>query len=309
MKNIIPIVFAVDDNYSPFLAVNIRSIIDNGDKNNFYKFYILIRSISEDNKKILSLFNSENCEVEFVDVNDKLKLIAHKLALRDYYTLTIYYRLFIPSIFHQYDKVLYLDCDMVAKGDIAKLYNIDLGDNIVGACREEVMTMVQAFGRYSEDCLGVDRKDYFNSGLLLINCKKYRELNIEGRFLELLNLYKFEVAPDQDYLNVLCKGKVKKINIGYNKAPINNKDFNEKDLNIIHYKLWYKPWLYSNILYEKYFWESAKKTPYYLKLLAMKNNYSKEQVVKDIMAYKNLVRLALNQANCSQNYLKCVAGC
>ena len=274
MKNIIPIVFAVDDNYSPFLAVNIRSIIDNGDKNNFYKFYILIRSISEDNKKILSLFNSENCEVEFVDVNDKLKLIAHKLALRDYYTLTIYYRLFIPSIFHQYDKVLYLDCDMVAKGDIAKLYNIDLGDNIVGACREEVMTMVQAFGRYSEDCLGVDRKDYFNSGLLLINCKKY-----------------------------------KKINIGYNKAPINNKDFNEKDLNIIHYKLWYKPWLYSNILYEKYFWESAKKTPYYLKLLAMKNNYSKEQVVKDIMAYKNLVRLALNQANCSQNYLKCVAGC
>lgn len=303
-KRIIPIVFSVDDNYAPFLAVNIRSILDNGSKDNFYKFFILITELNDININNLKSFSNDNCEIDFIDVNKKFNNIAHKLALRDYYTLTIYYRLFIPSIFNEYDKILYLDCDMVVKCDVAELFDYDLGDNIVGACREEVMTMVGAFGKYSEDCLGVDRNDYFNSGLLLINCIKYREMQVEKRFLDLLNFYKFEVAPDQDYLNVLCKDKVLKLSIGYNKAPVKNKDFNDKDLKIIHYKLWYKPWFYSDILYEKYFWQSAKKTPYFNLLKNIRENYSHENVVKDLLSYKNLVKLATTEARSAQNYLK-----
>lgn len=303
-KRIIPIVFSVDDNYAPFLAVNIRSIIDNGSKENYYKIFILITNLSEENRNKLNLFNLENCEINYVDVNEKMDLIAHKLALRDYFTLTIYYRLFIPSIFSEYDKILYLDCDMVARCDIAELFDYDLGDNLIGACREEVVSMVSAFGKYTEDCLGVSRNDYFNSGLLLINCKKYRELQIENKFLELLNYYKFEVAPDQDYLNVLCRDKVLKLSIGYNKTPVKNKDFSDKDIKIVHYKLWYKPWFYSDIMYEKYFWDSAKKTPYYDLIKSLRDNYSHDNVVKDLLAYKNLVKLATTEAKSAQNYLK-----
>lgn len=301
-NNILPIVFATDDNYAPFLSVCMRSIIDNGSKDNFYKFYVLITKLDDKNKEQLKIFEKENCTVEFVDVNERMNQITKKLVVRDYYTLAIFYRLFIPSLFPTYDKILYLDCDMVAVGDVKEMFDIELGDNIVGAVREEVMTEVDAFGRYSEDCLGVPRNDYFNSGLLMINCKEYKKQKVEQGFLDLLHKYTFEVAPDQDYLNILCKGKVKKFGIEWNKAPLKDVEFDENKLKIIHYKLWYKPWQYSDILYDKYFWEFAEKTTYYDQIKDMKKNYGYEKVVRDLMAYKNLVRLALSYADDGNNY-------
>ncbi len=304
-KKEMPLVFAVDDNYAPFLCVALRSIIDNASTDYYYKIYILNTGISESNKERITSIAEEltdDLSVEYVDVADRMDAIKDKTALRDYYTNAIYYRIFIPSLFPQYDKILYLDSDMVFLEDISKLYETDLGDNIFGAVHEEAMSFFDVFGTYAEEFLDVPRMEYFNSGLLLINTKEYIKSAVEQRFIDLMLRHKFEVAPDQDYLNVICKGRVKHLDIGWNKTPIPEKKFKDKDIKLIHYKLNFKPWHYDNVRYQDAFWKYAKKTPFYDDLLKMRNNYTQEEKDKDSIAFINLQKMAHRHTVGINNY-------
>lgn len=304
-----PLVFAVDDNYAPFLCVALRSIIDNASTDYYYRIYVLNTGISESNKKRITSIAEEltdDLSVEYVDVADRMDLIKDKTALRDYYTNAIYYRIFIPSLFPQYDKILYLDSDMVFLEDISKLYETDLGDNIFGAVHEEAMSFFDVFGTYAEEFLDVPRMEYFNSGLLLINTEEYIKSGVEQRFIDLMLRHKFEVAPDQDYLNVVCKGRVKHLDVGWNKTPIPGKRFKDKDVKLIHYKLNFKPWHYDNVRYQDAFWKYAKKTPFYDELLKMRNNYTQEEKDKDSIAFINLQKMAHRHTVGINNYKRLI---
>lgn len=306
-KKEIPIVYAVDDNYAPFLCVSLKSILDNMNKDYFLKVYILNTGISEKNKSRIIEIAEENCndvDVEYVDVADRMDSLKDKTHLRDYYTNAIYYRIFIPSLFPQYEKIIYIDCDIVLINDISKLYNVDLGDNIVAAVHEEAMSSFDCFGSYSEEFLGVPRMQYFNSGLLVINTAEYRKETIETKFINLMLSEKFEVAPDQDYLNVLLKDRVKLVDVGWNKTPIPGKKFPDKLISLIHYKLNFKPWHYKGVRYEEFFWKYAKETPFYDDLVAMRDSYSDKEKQSDEQAFVNLQKMALDYINSSNNYIK-----
>ena len=299
-KKEIPLVFAVDDNYAPFLCVALRSIIDNASTDYFYKVYVLNTGLcTENKKKIVSIAEelSEDLSVEYVNVAGRMDKLGGKTHLRDYYTNAIYYRIFIPSLFPQYDKILYIDCDVVFLEDVSKLYNEDLGNNIFAAVHEEAMSSFDSFGIYAEEFLDVPRMEYFNSGLLLINTKEYIKEEVERKFIELMLAHKFEVAPDQDYLNVVCKGRVKYLDVGWNKTPIPDKDFDDKAIKIIHYKLNFKPWHYNGVRYEEAFWEYAKKTPFYKDLLKMRAEYTQEEKDRDALAFINLQKTADKYTN------------
>lgn len=302
-KKEIPLVFALDDNYAPFLSVALKSILDNANSENFYSVYLLNTHLKEDIKAKLSEFNCESMKIQFVDVAMRMeKINKDKIHLRDYYTQAIYYRIFIPSIFPQYDKILYVDCDVVLLDDIANLYNLDPEDNIFIAVHEETMSHINLFGEYSERFLGVERNRYFNSGILLINCKAYKKANIEERFIALMHRQKFEVAPDQDYLNVLCKDKVKYAPIGWNKTPFPDLEFDEREVKLVHYKLNFKPWRYSNVKYGCYFWKYAKETPFYDELIKMFNDWSDLDKANDDNAFVALKKTAVKYTNNPCNY-------
>lgn len=283
-KRIIPIVFSVDDNYAPFLGVALKSILDNAKSNNYYKIYVLNTEISQNNIEKLNEYNCDIMEIKFVDVAERMSRISKdKIHLRDYYTKAIYYRIFIPNLFPQYEKILYLDCDVVLLADVANLYDVDLGDNIFAAIHEETMTVMDVFGKYSELFLGVQREKYFNSGVLLINSSEYRKAKIEEKFISIMHKYKFEVAPDQDYLNVLCKDRIKYCDIGWNKTPFPEEinPFDDSKLKLVHFKLNFKPWHYDGVRYEKFFWNYANATPFYNQLLEIKLTFTKAQEEKE----------------------------
>ena len=166
------------------------------------------------------------------------------------------------------------------------------------------MSSFECFGAYSEDFLGVPRFEYFNSGLLVINAIEWRKQNIESKFINLMLEHKFEVAPDQDYLNVLCKGKVELVDVGWNKTPIPNKEFDIEQVKLVHYKLNFKPWHYSGIKYEEYFWKYAKSTPFYDDLLRMRDDFSENDKINDANAFSNLQKMAFDYIKSEQNYKK-----
>ena len=75
--------------------------------------------------------------------------------LRDYYSKTTYYRLFIAEMFTEYTKAVYIDSDTIVQGDISEFFNTDIKDAYVGACHEQVMIQMDVFGNYVEKVIGV----------------------------------------------------------------------------------------------------------------------------------------------------------
>ena len=290
-RKTVPIFFAVDDNYAPYLTVALESLKDNASDKYFYDINILVEGLSERHKNIISGMQDDNIKITFCDVTEKVNSLCERLHLRDYYTRATYYRFFIPDMFPQYDKGLYLDCDIAITRDVAEMYITPLGNNLVGAMSEEVITDIDVFGTYSEVVLGVPRNKYFNAGILVMNLREMRKMRIEEVFASLLNVKTYSVAQDQDYLNVICHGRVKMLNLLWNKTPMPYSDPN-KIPYIAHYKINFKPWKYDGILYGDLFWKYAERTPFYTELLAAKNNYSDSDKKKDSDQYTALEALA-----------------
>lgn len=298
----VPVFFATDDNYAPFLAVTFKSILDNASKDFSYKFYVLTTNLSSSYEKRIKEFESEDVKIEFIFLKETIEKIKAKFHLRDYYSIETYYRFFIANMFPQYDKVLYCDCDVIVLGDIAELYNHNIDNYLVGACPEEVMTEVKIFGDYVEQALDVDCEKYFNAGVMLMNLDGFRKENIEEKFFDMLQKYTFRVTQDEDYLNVLCKGKVKLFHLGWNKTAFKNEKFNDKDLKLIHYKIHWKPWHYDGVLYENHFWDYAKQTSFYEEILNKKLTYTDEEKRRDAIAYERLKQMAIDDAKDPNNY-------
>lgn len=298
-KQVLPIFFAVDDGYMPFLAVTLQSLVDNSSAEYYYLIKILYTNISEVSKEKIKKYERENVNIEFVDLNYYIGTIKNKLYTRDYYSKTTYFRLFIPNLYPQYDKALYLDCDIVLLRDVAELFNIDIGDNLVGGAPDDVIQTYEVFQEYVEKVVGVaDYINYFNAGVLLMNLDELRKYNFQEKFLYSLDKIKFSVAQDQDYLNRLCKGRVKIIDKTWNRMPISNTEVDEKDLKLIHYNLAFKPWHFEDILYKEYFWKYAQKTEFFDEILRKKENYSDEEKFNDREKDKMLRELAQKESDC-----------
>ena len=120
-KSEVPIFFAVDDNYIPFLGVALKSLIENSSKEYKYQIKVLYTNVTKTNMEKIKKYESDGVNIEFVDLNSKIKEISHKLYTRDYFSNTTYYRLLIPDLYPEYDKAIYLDSDIDVLKDITKL--------------------------------------------------------------------------------------------------------------------------------------------------------------------------------------------
>lgn len=295
----IKVVFATDDKYIPFLAVAIESLVDNSSKDNYYSIKILHTDVSKENKKKIEKYETENVSIEFVDLNYYIEKVKDKLYTRDYYTNTTYFRLFLPELYPQYNKVLYLDSDIVILDDIAKLYNINMGDNLVAAAPDDIIQSNKVFQDYVEKVVGVsDYKHYFNAGVLLMNLDQLRKFKFQEKFLYLLSTIKFSVAQDQDYLNRLCKGRVKLLSVAWDRMPIPNDKIKTEDIKILHFNFACKPWHFEDVLFKEFFWEYAKKTEFYEGILSIKDNYTEEERFRDRESEQRLRELAQKESDC-----------
>ena len=299
-RNTIPIFFTVDDGYIPFFAVVLESLIDNASKEYNYDIKVLYTKISDENqKRIKTKYESDIVNIEFVSLNSYLEKMQDKFYTRDYYSNATYYRLFIPDLYPQYDKAIYLDSDMTVIGDISKLYNIEMDDNLIAAVPDGAVQAIQPFQDYVETVVGMsDYNKYFNAGMLLMNLSELRKFKFQEKFLYLLETIKFTVAQDQDYLNRICKGRTIMLDSSWNTMPGGIIEEGSDKLNIIHYNLSYKPWHFDNIMYQDYFWRYAKMTEYYDDIIKIKEAYTDEQRNNDLLAGENLVKLTIKETAC-----------
>ena len=274
-KQIIPVVFATDENYVPYCGVAISSLIKNTSKSNKYEVSVLFDSLSSLSVYRLERLSTDNVSVSCLCIHE---YIANLKALEyNHLTIASAYRLVIPDVFPQYTKIIYLDSDIVVNADVAELYNTDIGTNILGAVR----------GYYKRDetdfmynhitkTLGINENSFFNAGILIVNTKEFKQNNVAQRCFDLLSERKDLYFMDQCALNIVCESKVHMLPNRWNhewlylfavnnpKLPRNREEFETcASPAIIHYDGVEKPWDYPQQFLADYFWSYARQTPFY----------------------------------------------
>ena len=303
-KGEIPIFFATDDNYLPFLSITLESLWENSSHEYDYVMYVLHSGIRQEYQDKIMRYNKTGFSISFVDVAGRLEEIKADLHMRDYYTATTYFRVFIASMFPQYDKAIYLDCDTVILGDIAELYHLDLGDNMLAGAPCEGVNSFDVYKRYVTEVDGLNPDYFFNAGVLLMNLKAFRAEGFYRQFADLLKKYKFSVIQDEDYLNVLCQDRVLRLPRSWNKSPVAPDYLPREELRIVHYLMTWKPWRYSDVPYQEYFWEYAERTEFYGQLKAMLDAATQDDVERDRLTEKNLKALAESEIARADGYFK-----
>ena len=300
----IPIFFACDEGFVKYTMVSMKSIMENADRSRKYHIYILHMGITEATQAKVLVMADEEFAIDFVDVTDKMKSIADKLPIRDYYSNTTYFRLFIPDMFPQYRKALYIDSDTIVVGNIAELYDHKLGKLYAGVCPDRVVAQTDILGDYVEKVLGVKRTRYFNAGVMLMNCSQFRENHLLDEFLEMLHVYLFVVAQDQDYLNLICKNQVLYMEPKWNAQVFGELACPEEEVGLFHFNMAAKPWHYEDCRLAEYFWKYAKMTVDYDAIKEGLANYTDEQRRNDSVSGEKLIRLAVSEINREDNYLR-----
>lgn len=288
----IHIFYACDDGFVKFTIVSLFSMMQNASRKHQYHIHVLHTNIEPATEQRMLAMADECFEISFDNVSGYLDQLCEKLPLRDYYSNTTYYRMFIADMFPEIDKAIYIDSDTVVQGDISELYGIDLKDYDVAACHEQAMVQEDVYGTYVEKCLGLDRNRFFNAGVLLINCRSFRENKILERFVKLLGVYDCRVTQDEDYLNILCADRVLFLPQTWNSEVFGEMLDAPENCNIIHYIMVAKPWHFADCRLGDVFWRYAEQTEVYGEIKAILESYTDEQREKDIESTKRLAELA-----------------
>ncbi|MEI0700187.1 glycosyltransferase family 8 protein [Brachyspira intermedia] len=261
------IFLTIDNNYAKYLAVTMASILYNLEKNKTINFFILDGGISEYNKiKINNLKKIKDFNIEYITV-DKSKFEKIVSSSQAHISSETNYRFIISSLKQNLDKCLFLDADLIIDRDITELYNTDIDDYYMAAVPDQAP--LDTFS-WTHKLNLPENYRYVNTGVILVNLKKWREDNIEAKLFE--NVFNYSdvlMFPDQDTLNITLNSKVKYLSHIYNAMPVQNyvlKEEQKEAFNnpvIIHWAGFMKPWRFIEANCSHYFWKYARMTDFY----------------------------------------------
>lgn len=287
-ENNVAIAVSCNEYYMPILGVMLYSLLENTTVE--YNYDILVmRNIPEFDstgalrytdmlKRMVGRYNNVN--IRFVDISG---LIGDKdFFVRGNFTPETYFRLFLPQILTNYEKILYMDADMIVCHDISELYSQDLAGNLLGAVRDPIISGSNKSPMYNKhgdmEKLGIRNiYDYFQAGVLLIDIQKISENGLCEKMIEYAATHDCDLV-DQDVLNLFCQGRVKfidnKWNVDVNTIAMKIVPYapaamwreykcNRENAYIYHFAGADKPWNDPGLDKADIFWNVARKTPFY----------------------------------------------
>jgi lipopolysaccharide biosynthesis glycosyltransferase len=220
-NNTISIVVASDNFFAVMIAALLKSIDINHTSGEHIDFYIIDDGIAAKSKEQLELIaDPSRITLRWFKSKEIIPADIHIPMDKSSFPVTVFLRIFIPYMVDQAaEKVIYLDVDTIVQDDISTLWNVDLGDFTIGAVQDYSKTVDCKWAgipNYKQLGLAGDTK-YFNSGVLLINPKKWREQAITSQVIDVLGKYREHVVmPDQYGLNVVFANKWKELDPKWN---------------------------------------------------------------------------------------------
>lgn len=288
----VPVVFAADDAYVPMLTTTIQSMLTNANPERHYDIIVLERDISEQNKQNITLFLDRypNTTIRFHDVSRAISAF-HLTTNNAHISVETYYRFIIQEALPFYTKILYLDCDLIVNGDIAELYDMNIGNTAIGAIRDidflGNLNMKNGERRgYADRILHMSNPyGYFQAGVLIMNLDRMREIHTVHEWLEIASRPDF-IYNDQDILNMECEGEVTYLDYAWNvmhdcagrvqgvfafaPASVYQEYLRSREApKIVHYAGFDKPWKNPWCDFGPLYWQYAQQTPFSPQMMAI----------------------------------------
>lgn len=221
------VVYSSSDSYSPIAGVSIMSLLHNNTDADEINIYLIDNNISDENKeRFKSIVDEYGRNIVFIPQPDLAKQTGVEIEVGRW-NISTFFRLFLCTILpDNIDRCIYLDCDTVVRHSLKEFWETDLGDKIVGAvddCRSD---------RYKIELGLTTDSTYTNNGVLLVDLKSWRKMNVEKDFLDFIIKHNGDITyVDQGVLNgVLAKKNlVKVLHTKYDAMTVFF-DFNFKDL-------------------------------------------------------------------------------
>ncbi len=313
-KPVVPIVLAADDGYAPMLGITINSIITRTTQNFHYDIIVLDSGLSPRRTAQISALvqNRPNIAIRFVTLPNFS--LGNAQFYRAQWSFATYNRLLLAEIL-PYDKIVYLDCDLVVQDDIAKLFKVEMGDKWLAGVPDFFVTA--EFRKGDEHDLGGYRSNlrkyyrdlleqepasdetFYQAGVLLFNLKALRASNATKQFLEVFYKKNPQFGVDQDILNTVCYKKIFPLNYRWNvvnhadnylnsvadqlsAAELQQIKAAREDIGCLHFTgAWLaKPFnsLVDFTAYSEVFWQEARQTPWYEECLSRAVTYDLNRV-------------------------------
>lgn len=265
------IVLICDENYVMPTEVMIQSICDSANRyGGIFEISVCTWKISPKSIQSLEQHSKENVRVQVVLVDpSNYEERMRKINQNSHVTPTALIKFELAQLFPTDKEVLYLDSDMIVKGNINEFFSVNLGDNLVAASYEYWKYLLKQY-QYTNDT--TVPAFYFNSGVMLLNLEAFRKENISEKLwqakFELFNENTFGkfALMDQDVFNEVCKGRILELPIRFNCNTRFTHDVSVSDINkvfhtdyqevteikrdaiILHYVgKEDKPWRYANV--------------------------------------------------------------
>lgn len=267
------IVLATDDNFVQHCCVAITSILKH---NRNVILYIFTEGLTETNENLIrEHVESLSGKITFCIID---KSITKRFPMPPegglHISIATYYRLFSASVLPgNIEKVIYMDCDMIVRGSLEELWNLNIDNKALGAVYQQISV---SQGK-DKKRLGIEQEyGYFNAGLLLLNLKYWRENNVTDRLFSFIqNSYSSIRQHDQDVLNAVLYKEAMPISYTWNYLSIfykfKNLEFPQyvgysakiNNPTVVHFVSVPKPWDYGcDNPYRKEYYEYLDMTPF-----------------------------------------------
>lgn len=307
---VVPVFLTINSAYAPYAAAAIHSLTQHADPNRYYKVIILHDGLNLVNRWRLRNLVTRNVALQFKKMSRSLYLKAvvayctrRKKGAADFFSAAVYYyRAFIPLLFPIYKKAVYIDSDVILRGDIGELFDIKLGDNVLAAMVDPKVSAIPEFRDYVDNAVGVPHDEYVNSGVQVMDLRKMRKMKYLSIMIEMMRKYDADlVAPDQDYLNVILHGKILFLDPVWNAEPV--KDLS-RNVKLVHFNLFNKPWHYKGVPCERIFWTAAKGTGFTGDLKRQLAAFDEKKQKEDHEKVEALIKKAARLAKSKEPLMK-----
>lgn len=195
------VMYASDDNYAWLMGISMISLFENNKESEEINVFLFGDKIQEENeKKLFEIARQYNRNFQIIDVNE-LQLPSKLYNQR--YPKSAYSRLFAYNLLPKdISKIIYLDCDIIVVGSIQDLYDRDVTD-------VAFMAVQDFLSNGYKKKIGIKNTDtYINTGVMLLNLDKFRELPITERIEKFVNKYSAAIChADQDIFNGIFQGE------------------------------------------------------------------------------------------------------
>jgi len=289
LKNSVKVVLNFNNNFCFCGGSLLKSIIDNSCDEAIYEFYVLQTDISQGNRMLLQATIGNRNYIHFLDMsayNTNVDVYMHS-----HFSKESLYRLFIPELFNEFDKVIYIDADTIVNADLSELYQLDLDEHPIAAVECYMMKLMSyqkcmshtesgnlSVDEYLKKYLGLTKPaNYFQAGLMILDIKKLNILDFTEKAIKCLSEKDFWFL-DQDIFNLIIDGDVKWLPYSWNllhgnqfkgdflynlPSECREKYFLAKENpKMIHYAGNLKPWIDKNVNYSGLWWSYIYKTPW-----------------------------------------------